>query len=109
MRDFIYVDDCVQVVLWLLDNPGVNGLFNLGTGKARSFADLARALAVAAGVEPRIEFIPMPEAIRPNYQYFTEASMERLRAVGYSRPFTSLEEGVRRYVEQFLSKPDRYR
>jgi ADP-L-glycero-D-manno-heptose 6-epimerase len=109
MRDFIYVDDCVNVMLWLLDHPGVNGLFNLGTGKSRSFADLARALAAAADVQLRIEFIPMPDAIRPNYQYFTEARMERLRGAGYSEPFTSLEEGVRQYVEHFLSKPDRYR
>ena len=109
LRDFIYVDDCVEVILWLLEHPEINGLFNLGTGKARSFADLAHALAVAAGVPARVEFIPMPEAIRPNYQYFTEARMDRLLAVGYSRPFTSLEEGVSQYVEKYLSKPDRYR
>ena len=109
LRDFIYVDDCVEVILWLLENPKINGLFNLGTGTARSFADLAHALAVAAGVPPRIDFIPMPEAIRPNYQYFTEARMERLRAAGYARGFTTLEEGVRQYVEKYLSGPDRYR
>jgi len=109
LRDFIFVDDCIDVILWILDHPGVNGLFNLGTGKARSFADLAQALSAAAGVPHRVEFIPMPEEIRPNYQYFTQARMERLRAAGYARAFTSLEDGVRRYVEEYLSRPDRYR
>ena len=109
MRDFVWVDDCVAAALWLADGSRPNGLYNVGSGKARSFADLAHALAVAAGVPPRVEFIPMPEAIRPNYQYFTEARMDRLLAVGYSRPFTSLEDGVSQYVEKYLSKPDRYR
>jgi ADP-L-glycero-D-manno-heptose 6-epimerase len=109
LRDFVFVEDCVDVMLWLLDQPPVNGLFNLGSGKARSFADLARAIAAAAGRPSRIEFIPMPEAIRPNYQYFTEARMEKLRGAGYSKAFTTLEDGVHRYVEQYLSRPDRYR
>lgn len=109
MRDFVYVEDCVDVILWLLDHPRVNGIFNLGTGRARSFADLARAIAVAADVPSQIEFVPMPEAIRPNYQYFTEARMGRLREAGYDRPFTSIEDGVRRYVAQYLAGPDRYR
>ena len=109
LRDFVFVDDCVDVMLWLLDQPGVNGLFNLGTGKARSFADLARAIAEAMGCRSQIEFIPTPEAIRPNYQYFTEARMEKLRSAGYAKSFTALEEGVRRYVQEYLSKPDRYR
>ncbi len=109
MRDFIYVADCVDVMLWLLENRGVSGLFNLGTGVARSFADLARAMAVAAGAEPRIEFVPMPEALRGRYQYFTEARMERLAAAGYRRGFTSLEDGVRDYVQRYLSQADRYR
>jgi ADP-L-glycero-D-manno-heptose 6-epimerase len=109
MRDFVYVDDCVEVMLWLLDHTGVSGLFNLGTGTARSFADLANALARAAGVPPRIEFIPMPEALRGRYQYFTQARMERLRAAGYSRPFTTLEDGIGDYVSKYLACPDRYR
>jgi ADP-L-glycero-D-manno-heptose 6-epimerase len=109
MRDFVYVEDCVDVILWLLERPQVSGLFNLGSGRARSFADLARAMAEAAGVPSRIEFIPMPEAIRPNYQYFTEARMQKLRDAGYDRPFTSIEDGVRRYVERFLAGPDPYR
>jgi ADP-L-glycero-D-manno-heptose 6-epimerase len=109
LRDFIYVDDCVDVLLWLLEHPNVSGLLNLGTGRARSFADLARAIAAALGKSAIIEYVPTPEAIRANYQYFTEARMDRLRAAGYQRPFTSLEEGVRRYVHNHLSKLDRYR
>jgi ADP-L-glycero-D-manno-heptose 6-epimerase len=109
MRDFVWVEDCVDVVLWLLGTPRVNGLYNLGSGKARSFADLARAMAAAAGLPARIEFVPMPEAIRPNYQYFTEARMQKLRDAGYDRPLTPLEDGVRHYVERFLAGSDRYR
>jgi ADP-L-glycero-D-manno-heptose 6-epimerase len=109
MRDFVWVGDCVDAMLWLLEHRGISGLFNLGSGKARSFADLARAIAAAAGVPARIEFVPMPETIRPNYQYFTEARMDKLRAAGYVKPATPLEEGVRQYVAGYLSKPDRYR
>ena len=108
-RDFVYVRDCVDVMLWLLDHPNVNGLFNLGTGNARSFDELARAVYAALGRTPDIRFVDTPEAIRPNYQYFTEANMERLRKAGYSRPFTSLVDGVRDYVGRYLSQPDRYR
>ncbi|MDB6092160.1 MAG: Nucleoside-diphosphate-sugar epimerase [Gammaproteobacteria bacterium] len=108
-RDFVYVGDCVDVALWLLGHPEVNGLFNLGTGHARSFEDLARAVFGALGRPPHIEYVDMPDAIRPNYQYFTQASMKRLRAAGYTRPFTSLVDGVRDYVERYLSQPDRYR
>jgi ADP-L-glycero-D-manno-heptose 6-epimerase len=108
-RDFIYVADCVQVMLWLLANPKVDGIFNLGTGKARSFAELATALYAAVGKSPRLTYVDTPGEIRPNYQYFTEARMDRLRALGYTRPFMSLEDGVRDYVQRFLSQPDRYR
>lgn len=109
LRDFIYVADCVKVMLWLLDSPKVSGIYNLGTGKARSFADLATALFAAAGKPARLAYVDMPTAIRPNYQYFTEARMERLRSLGYTQPFTSLEEGVRDYVQRYLSQTDRYR
>jgi ADP-L-glycero-D-manno-heptose 6-epimerase len=108
-RDFVYVRDCVAVVLWLLDRPDVNGLFNLGTGHARSFADLARALFSALQQPPRIEYLDTPPAILAHYQYFTEARMERLREAGYTQPFTSLEDGVRDYVERYLSQSDPYR
>ncbi len=109
MRDFIWVGNCVNVLLWLLENRRVNGLFNVGTGKARSFADLARALFAAMELPERIEYAPTPEEIRNKYQYFTEAPMARLRAAGYERPFTNLEDGVRRYFYSYLSKSDSYR
>ncbi|MGN6452509.1 MAG: ADP-glyceromanno-heptose 6-epimerase [Steroidobacteraceae bacterium] len=107
-RDFIYVRDCVEVVQWLLDHRGVNGLYNLGTGRARSFADLARALFAALQRPARIEYIDTPPEVRAHYQYFTEARMERLREVGYTRPFTSLEDGVADYVQRYLAQPDPY-
>jgi ADP-L-glycero-D-manno-heptose 6-epimerase len=109
MRDFVWVEDCVEVVLWLLENRQVNGLFNVGTGQARSFADLARAVFAAMDRPDNIQYVPTPEAIRQNYQYFTEAKMERLRAAGFERPFTSLEDGVARYLRDFLLQPSPYR
>ena len=108
MRDFVWVGDCVDVVLWLLDNGGVNGLFNCGSGRARTFEDVARAVSNALGRESEIEFIPTPDAIRDRYQYFTEADMSRLQAAGYGKPFTSLEDGVGRYVSGHLDSPDPY-
>jgi ADP-L-glycero-D-manno-heptose 6-epimerase len=107
-RDFIWVGDVVDTLLWLLDTPGVSGLFNLGTGQARSYLDLANAVCDAAGKPRGIEFIGMPEALRGQYQSFTEASIGRLRAAGYSGQFTPLEEGVRRYVQDYLTQPDPY-
>jgi len=109
LRDFVSVDDCVDVMMWLLDNPGVNGLFNLGTGKARSFADLAGAVYAALDKKPQIDFIDTPEDIRDKYQYFTQADMTRLRKAGYDRPFTSLEDGVGNYVRDFLDTSDPYK
>jgi ADP-L-glycero-D-manno-heptose 6-epimerase len=107
-RDFIWVGDVVDTLLWFLDTPGVSGLFNLGTGQARSYLDLANAVCDAAGRPRDIEFIDMPEALRGQYQSFTQASMNRLRAAGYPGQFTPLEEGVRRYVQDYLSQPDHY-
>jgi ADP-L-glycero-D-manno-heptose 6-epimerase len=109
MRDFVWVDDCVAVVLWLLQRPDVSGLFNVGSGQARSFADLAAAVFRALGREPIIEYIPMPDAIRDQYQYFTEARLDRLRRAGYSAPSTSLEDGVAAYVQRFLDTADPFR
>jgi ADP-L-glycero-D-manno-heptose 6-epimerase len=108
-RDFILVDDVVDVMLWLLDTPGASGLFNVGTGRARSYRDLAHAICDAAGVERRIEYVDMPEALRGQYQSFTEAGIGRLRSAGYAGQFTPLEDGVRRYVRDFLTQPDPYR
>ncbi len=107
-RDFIWVGDVVDVMLWLRDHPKVSGLFNLGTGHARSFLDLATAVYAALGKNAQIAWRDTPEAIRDKYQYFTQAKMERLRAAGYTRPFTSLEDGVRKYVLDHLVKEDPY-
>lgn len=108
LRDFVYVKDCVKVVAWLLANPDVSGLFNCGTGKARSFEDLANATFAAVGKPPSVTYIEMPENLRPKYQYWTEANMERLRAAGYTEPFASLEEGVKDYTQNYLLKDDQY-
>ena len=108
-RDFIYVDDAVAVVRWLMESPQVSGIFNVGTGQARSFRDLISSLFRSLGREPAIEYIDMPESIRGQYQYFTESRVGRLRAAGYNAGFTSLEDAVRRYVTEFLDLQDRYR
>ena len=109
LRDFVYVDDVVDIVEFLLQSPEVSGIFNAGSGQARSFADLARATFSAAGKPASIDYIDMPEVIRDRYQYFTQARMDRIRAAGFEGQSTPLEEGVRRYVQDFLSKPDPYR
>ena len=109
LRDFVYVRDVAEVIRWLLDNPAVSGIYNLGSGGARSFEDMARQVFKAAGKAPQIEFTPMPPAIRDKYQYFTEARMDRLVAAGYRAPLTGLEEGIDDYVGRFLSQPDPYR
>jgi ADP-L-glycero-D-manno-heptose 6-epimerase len=108
LRDFVSVDDCVNVVLWLLENPQVSGLFNVGTGKARSFAELAQALFTAMEKKPHITYVDMPEEIKPRYQYYTQANMGKLVQAGYTQPFLSLEEGVRRYAVEYLSKANPY-
>ena len=102
LRDFVWVGDVVDVVMWCLDNPRVSGLFNVGTGRARSFYDLSAAAWKAMGKEPRIGFRDMPVELRDKYQYFTEANMEKLRKAGYDKPFTSLEDGVFDYVTNYL-------
>jgi ADP-L-glycero-D-manno-heptose 6-epimerase len=108
-RDFIHVDDVVRVIMWLLATPSVNGIFNVGTGTARSFRDLILAAYDALGAAPKIEYIDMPEQIRGSYQYFTEAEVGRLRSAGYNGGFTALEDAVGGYVREFLDRPDRYR
>ena len=108
-RDFIYVDDVVRVVMWLLAAPAVSGLFNVGTGKARSFRDLILSAYAALGSQPNIQYVDMPEAIRDSYQYFTEARVDRLRGAGYNGGFTPLEDAVGRYVRGYLDCSDRFR
>jgi ADP-L-glycero-D-manno-heptose 6-epimerase len=98
LRDFIYVKDCVATVGWLLRNPAIHGLFNVGTGIARSFLDLVDAVGAAVGRAPNIRFVDTPAEFRDRYQYFTQADISKLRAAGFDRPFYSLEDGVRDYV-----------
>lgn len=109
LRDFIHVRDCVEVILWMLDHPDICGVFNVGTGRARTWVELAHALFAAIGRDPVIDFGPMPAELADHYQYFTEARIARLRAAGYDRPFLSLELGIRDYVQTYLSAPDPYR
>jgi ADP-L-glycero-D-manno-heptose 6-epimerase len=108
-RDFIYVDDVVRVMMWLLATPSVSGLFNVGTGKARSFKDMMLAAFGALGGAPDIQYIDMPEQIRGSYQYFTESKVDRLRGAGYNGGFTELEDAVALYVQGFLDRADRFR
>ena len=108
-RDFIYVDDATAVIRWLLDSPSVSGIFNVGTGQARSFRDLVVAMFRALGCAPNIEYVEMPPAIRDRYQYFTQGEVENLRRAGYNAGFTPIEEAIASYVSQFLNRADRYR
>jgi ADP-L-glycero-D-manno-heptose 6-epimerase len=108
-RDFIYVDDVVRVMMWLLATPSVSGIFNVGTGKARSFKDMMLAAYAALGAAPNIQYVEMPEAIRGSYQYFTQSDVERLRRAGYNGGFTLLERAVETYVKDFLNRADRFR
>jgi ADP-L-glycero-D-manno-heptose 6-epimerase len=108
LRDFIYVKDCVDVLMWSFNHPDVKGIFNLGTGKARSWNDLASALFTAMGKEKNIHYVDMPENIRSAYQYFTQAEMEKLQKAGYTLPFTELENAVQDYVQGYLMQSQQY-
>ncbi|HQT46144.1 MAG: ADP-glyceromanno-heptose 6-epimerase [Acidocella sp. 20-63-7] len=108
-RDFIYIDDVVAALRFMLTTPEISGLFNLGTGLARSYADLARAVCAASGVTERIEFIDMPQNLRGQYQSFTQAPMGRLRAAGFNHEFCSLEKGIDLYIQNFLTQAEPYR
>ena len=107
-RDFVYIKDCVDIMAWFLENRDKGGIFNIGTGTARTWNDLANAVFAAMGKEPEIEYIPMPESIRDKYQYFTQADMGKLRAAGYDTPMTSLEDGARDYVQNYLDMDNPY-
>ncbi|MFP4315801.1 MAG: ADP-glyceromanno-heptose 6-epimerase [Desulfovibrionales bacterium] len=108
MRDFVYIKDCVDVMWWFLDTPEKNGIYNVGTGTARTWNDLAGAVFSAMGREPEIEYIPMPEIIRDKYQYFTEAGMQKLHQAGCPVRFTPLEEAVSDYLNGYLAAADSY-
>jgi ADP-L-glycero-D-manno-heptose 6-epimerase len=101
-RDFIYVKDVVDILLFFMEKRPPNAIYNLGTGKARSFLDLAKGTFHAMGLEPKISFVDTPADIRDTYQYFTEADMQKIRAAGYLEPFNGLEEGIEDYVQRYL-------
>ncbi len=104
LRDFVYVKDICDVILWFMDHPDISGLFNVGTGHAVSFSHVAEVTFRAMGMTPNIEYIDMPDTIRQQYQYYTQAKMDKLRSSGYEKPFTSPEDGVTEYVQEYLSK-----
>lgn len=106
VRDFVYVKDVVDVMWWLLNNTQVNGLFNVGTGKARTWKDLVYAVFTAMAQDPKIEFIEMPETLRDRYQYRTEATIDKLKQAGYPGGFMSLEDAIADYVQNYLMKED---
>lgn len=109
MRDFVYVKDCVKVMLWFLDNPEVNGLFNVGTGEPATFNEVAEATFKALGhKKARIDYIDMPKEIQKHYQNYTQADMTNLRRQGYAEPFYSIEEGVADYMQNYYLKEDPY-
>jgi ADP-L-glycero-D-manno-heptose 6-epimerase len=108
-RDFIYVDDCIAVIRWLLDNRSVSGLFNVGSGNARTFLDLARAVHQACDKAFQPTWRDTPQTLREHYQYFTQADLTRLRTAGFTESFTSLEEGVTITIKDYLAQPDPFR
>ncbi|MCX6177815.1 MAG: ADP-glyceromanno-heptose 6-epimerase [Chlorobiales bacterium] len=108
LRDFIYVRDCTRIMVWMLEKPSVTGLFNVGTGTARSFNDLAKATFSALGRQPAINYMPMPETLRDKYQYYTCADVTKLRSAGFSEAFTSIEDGIQEYVQQYLASDSPY-
>ncbi len=103
-RDFLFVKDAVEMTLYFMNNPGKNGLFNVGSGTARTWNDLVKALFGALGKPVNIEYIEMPEHLSEKYQYFTEAKMDKIKKAGYSKPISSLEDGVTDYVKNYLLK-----
>ncbi|MBL7187207.1 MAG: ADP-glyceromanno-heptose 6-epimerase [Phycisphaerae bacterium] len=104
VRDFVYVKDAVDMTLFFLDNPHLSGLYNVGTGEARTWNDLVIAVFVAMGKKPNIEYIDMPDSIRNQYQYFTQADMSKLRSAGYDRQITPLEDAIKDYVQTYLQE-----
>lgn len=109
IRDFVWVKDCIDVMLWFYKNKEKSGLYNVGTGQGRSFNDMAEAVFKACDKTSKISYVDMPNSLKPKYQYFTEADISKLRDVGYDKPFTSIEDGIQQYVEQYLNNDDQYR
>lgn len=108
LRDFVYIKDVAAVVAWFLAAPRPSALYNVGTGRARAFLDLATAVMESCGARPHITWIDMPDDLKGKYQYYTQADIGKLRAAGYDQPFHTLEEGIRDYVQNYLLQPDPY-
>lgn len=108
-RDFIHIDDVVAALQFMIDAPVLHDLYNLGTGTARTYADLARAVCAANSLPERIEYIAMPQNLTGQYQSFTQARVEKLRQAGFTAPFTPLEDGVAAYIQNYLTRPDPYK
>ena len=109
LRDFVYVKDCCNVILWFYKGHGDNGIYNIGSGKARSFLDLIHAIGFASSVTPKIEFVDLPVELEEKYQYFTQANMVKVFRQGFDQPLTQLEDGVADYITNYLSRNDQYR
>jgi ADP-L-glycero-D-manno-heptose 6-epimerase len=107
-RDFIWVGDCVDIILWFINNPKKSGIFNVGTGKARTFNDLAKTVFKILNKKERINYISMPSNLKKQYQYFTEADISSLRKIGYKKPFTSLDKGINTYLRRSITTDDWY-
>ena len=108
-RDFIYVDDCVSLINWLVKNRNISGIYNCGTSIERTFEELVKAMFNAINISPKIEYIDMPKNLRKQYQYYTKANMEKIRKKGYNIKFSSLEEGVNNYIKNYLLTEDKYK
>lgn len=108
-RDFVYVDDCTDVMMWFLEHKGINGLYNVGTGVARTFQDIAYNVAKNLEKEPEIEYIEMPESLVGQYQDYTCANIDKLRNVGYCKEMNSLEDGIKDYINKYLNRTDKYK
>tara|TARA_B100001059_G_scaffold71165_1_gene68253 strand:+ start:3064 stop:4032 length:969 start_codon:yes stop_codon:yes gene_type:complete len=108
-RDFIYVDDCVSLINWLVKNRNISGIYNCGTSIERTFEELVKAMFNAINISPKIEYIAMPKNLRKQYQYYTKANMEKIRKKGYNIKFSSLEEGVNKYIKNYLLTEDKYK
>ena len=106
LRDFLYIKDCVDMTLFFMDNPDVNGIFNIGSSKARSWNDLAKAVFEAMNKKPNIEYIPMPDELQGKYQYFTQADVTKLQDAGYDKELTTLEEAIKDYVQNYLQNDE---
>ena len=104
VRDFLYIKDAVDMTLFFYDNPQLGGIFNIGTGKARTWNDLVKAVFAAMGAKPEIEYVAMPDSVRNQYQYFTEADITKLKQAGYDKETTCLEDAIKDYVQNYLQK-----